>query len=91
MPTFILSIEIKLGSDEGITSLVRSCNLLAPIDRRSKSLFSSVDIKPFNIFKIATIKPIKIVMNTIALLPVPHQMMISGPNAILGRAFKTTK
>ena len=91
IPTLIFSMEIKLGSEDGTTSFVKICNLEAPMDFKRSSLFSSVDIKPFSIFSIATIRPISTVMKTIALLPVPHQIMISGPSAILGRAFSTTK
>ena len=39
---------------------------------------------------VETIMPTKTVMNMIALLPVPNQMMMRGPSAIFGRAFSTT-
>ena len=91
IPTLIFNMEMKLGKEEGMTSFVKICNFDAPMDFKRRSLFSSVVINPFNIFRIATIKPMSMVINTIALLPVPHHIMISGPRAILGNAFKTTK
>ena len=90
-PIIIPPHALFAGSDEGTTSFLKICHLLAPIDFKSSILFSSVAIKPFSIFKIATISPIRIVMNTMGLLPVPHQMMIKGPSAIFGSAFKTTR
>ena len=91
IPTLIFSIEIKFGKDDGMTSLVKICSFVAPIDCNRSNLFLSVAINPLNIFKMATISPIKTVINTMALLPVPHQIIISGPRAILGKAFNTTK
>ncbi len=91
MPTLIFSMEIKSGREDGTTSFVKICRLLAPIDRISNSLLFSVAVNPFSMCSMATINPMSTVINTIALPPVPHQMIISGPKAILGRAFSTTR
>ena len=39
---------------------------------------------------IATMSPTRMVIKTIASLPVPNHMMMSSPNAIFGRALSTT-
>ena len=91
MPTLILSMEIKTGKEEGMTSFLRICHLFAPMERRRSSLFSSVAMKPLSMLRIVTMSPMSTVMKTMALLPVPHQMMMRGPRAILGKALRTTR
>ncbi len=83
-------MEIKDERDEGITSFCRICNLVAPIERKSRILFLFVERKAESICMVDTMIPTKTVIKIIALLPVPNQMMIRGPSAILGRAFSTT-
>jgi len=90
MPTFTFSMEIKEASDAGITSLRKIWNLLAPMERSRRILFLSVATNAASMCMIATISPTMTVINRMALLPVPNQMMISGPSAIFGRAFRTT-
>lgn len=53
--------------------------------------FSSVAMKPLSMLSMATMSPMSMVMNTMGSLPVPHQMMMRGPSAILGRALSTTR
>ena len=56
----------------------------------SRSLFLSVAQNAASMCMIATISPTSTVIKMMALLPVPNQIMISGPSAILGSAFSTT-
>ncbi len=90
MPTATFSIEINAASDEGITSFLKIWNFVAPIERRSRILFGSVDRNAESMCMMTTISPTAIAIKTIAFDPVPNQMMIRGPSAILGSAFKTT-
>ena len=53
-------------------------------------MFLSVARKAFNIVIIATIMPMSTAINIIALLPLPTQTIIIGPNAILGKLLSTT-
>ena len=48
-------------------------------------------MKPLSMLRIVTMSPMSTVMKTMALLPVPHQMMMRGPRAILGKALRTTR
>ena len=73
-----------------MTSFHRICHLFAPIERIRRILLSSVAIKADRTCMMAMMMPTSTVINTIASLPVPNQMMMSGPSAILGRALRTT-
>ena len=90
MPTATFSMEIKAASEEGITSFLRIWNFVAPIERRSRILLGSVARNAESMCMMTTMIPTAIAINTIAFDPVPNQMMMSGPSAILGSAFKTT-
>jgi hypothetical protein len=91
MPTLIFNMEMKAGREEGMTSLSKICPFVAPMERKSNILSLSVSAKPLSIFMIEMMMPMRTVMTMIAFAPVPHQMMMRGPNAILGRAFNTTR
>ena len=52
---------------------------------------SSVSRKPDSISSTVTISEIAIAINTIARVPAPARMMITGPSAILGRLLSTTR
>ncbi len=60
------------------------------MDLRSRILFLSVATNAASMCMIATMMPTSTVNTRIALLPVPNQIMMSGPSAILGSAFNTT-
>ena len=90
MPTATLSMETKAGREDGRTSFTRICALFAPIDRRSSTLPSSAERKAESMCRMTRMTVTRMVMKTMARLPVPHQMMMSGPKAILGSALRTT-
>jgi hypothetical protein len=79
-----------VGRLPGITSLVKICNFVAPIDLNNNALFLSVAKNPLSIVIIATIIAINVAIKIIALLPLPHHTIIIGPSAILGKLFQTT-
>ena len=62
----------------------------APIERISVCLVLSTEMNPASIFIMHTIMLTSTVMKIIAVYPVPIQMIISGPSAILGSALSTT-
>ena len=90
IPTLILSVLIRVGRLPGITSFISICNFVAPIERNSNILSLSVAKKPLSKVIIATIIEIKVAIKIIALLPLPHQTIMIGPKAILGRLLSTT-
>ena len=83
-------METKAGREDGRTSFTRICALFAPIDRRSSTLPSSAERKSGEHVQDDEDDGDEMVMKTMARLPVPHQMMMSGPKAILGSALRTT-
>ncbi len=61
------------------------------MERSSSSLSGAAEHNPSRTEMTVTIMQISTAIRTIALAPDPTQMMSSGPRAILGRAFSTTR
>ena len=90
IPTFILSVAISVGTFAGATSLVKICHLLARMERNSKIFPLSVSKKPFSMVMVVITTEISTAMVIIAVFPVPAQIIITGPSAILGKLLSTT-
>ena len=75
----------------GIIILVSICNLFALNVLAIFINSLSVLLNPFNISSIVTINEIISAITIIAGIPAPTQIIITGPKAILGKLFKTTK
>ena len=91
MPRLIFKTAIKLGKLLGIISFCIICHLLAPIVFNSVIFDTSVSKYPLSKEMVVTIMQIKIPMVTMALVPAPIQIIISGPSAIFGKLFKITR
>ena len=83
-------MEIKVGTLPGITSFLRICIFVAPIERSSNILLPSVARNPFIMVMMVTITVISTAIKMMDLLPLPNHTMMIGPSAIFGRLFKTT-
>ena len=91
IPKLIFSVAIKFGIVAGMISFVKIWNLFAPMDFNSM-IFSLETFKnPFNRFMVVITTQISIPIVTIAFVPIPTQMIMSGPRAIFGSEFKITK
>lgn len=82
---------IKVEILAGITTLVNSCNLVAPNVLAILIFSLSVFMKPCKMSRIVTIREIARAMTIIAEVPEPTQIIIIGPRATFGRLFNTTK
>jgi len=90
-PILTLSEFIKVEMFAGITIFVNTCNLVALNVFAIFSNSLSVFINPFRISRTVTISEIANAINIIAPIPAPTHIIITGPSAILGKLFKTTK
>jgi len=90
-PIFTFSEFINVDIFAGITIFVNIWNLFA-LNVLAIFIFSSSVFKnPFKISSIVTINEIASAITIIADVPAPTQIIITGPRAILGRLFSTTK
>ncbi|OLA44778.1 MAG: hypothetical protein BHW39_05945 [Firmicutes bacterium CAG:552_39_19] len=89
-PTLIFKTPNSVGNADGNTTIVKICLLVAPIERISKIFPASVSIIPPSDVRMVTTMQISTVIIIIALAPAPTQIIITGPNAILGKLLSTT-
>ena len=90
-PTLIFSTLINSHNEFGKTNLVSIWNLLAPILLSSIILFWSHPLNAFSIDNVVITTIISISIATIDFVPTPIQIINTGPKAILGRLFSTTR
>ena len=91
MPTEIFSAEIRSGTPAGSTTFVKICSFVAP-SVRIRSCFSSVAArKPFSTVTVVTTSETSTPITTIDAMPAPIHTMSTGPSAIFGSAFSTTR
>ena len=83
-----LNIVFRLA---GKTIFVKICRLDAPNVRAIFMLSASVARNPASISSTVTISEIASAIKMMAPVPAPTRMMITGPRAILGRLFSTTR
>ena len=91
MPTEIFKAEIRSGTPAGRTTFRKVCSFVAP-SVRIRSCFSSVAARnPFKTVTVVTTSETSTPITTIDAVPAPIHTMRTGPSAIFGSAFSTTR
>src|SRR5690606_2851899 len=90
-PMLTLIAAKRVGTAAGTTTLVNTCQRLAPKDRRSTTLPGSVSRKAVYSMTMVTTTAMATAMASTARTFVPSQMINRGPKLILGTLLRTTR
>ena len=90
-PMLTFSESNRVGTLYGSTILQKIWLWVAPKVRAMRMAPGSVSRKPLSISSTVTTSEIAIAIKTMARVPAPARMMITGPRAIFGRLLSTTR